>query len=194
MGYNNAMAIPGSRQARPDPRGNINPMAQTFDESEGVYRQPAQYSDEELAGRRRAEMMQMMGREDSTSTQGVPANLPRIAYPDTTAADAATFARGKDQAAQTGRASINAMQEELAGRGMLGGGVEANMTGQKVQQVAGHVNEITREQSIQHAESARQRAQQEYEGQITQRGQDISNANALAQRRQQRLQMIMSLY
>ena len=101
-------------------------------------------------------------------------NAARVTMPDTSAANAAIFARGKDQAGQTSRAAIDALRGSMAERGLLGSGIEGGETARIVGQAAGGMNEITREQSIQDAANLSRQAQTQYGGDITQRGQDLA--------------------
>ena len=120
-------------------------------------------------------------------------SLPPVAFPDTSAANAAVFGRAKDQAGQTARASLTALQNQMASRGILGSGIEGGNTARIIGEAAGGANEITREQAIQDAKAGNTRAAQEYQGRITQRGQDISAAQANAARQQQTLQGLLSV-
>lgn len=122
-----------------------------------------------------------------------PASLPPIAYPDTSAGVDAAFARGKDKAAANARASVRGLTEAMAARGILGSGIEAAGTGAIVGRAGQGVNELIREQSIQDANLAQQRAAQEYQGRIQQRGQDIGVAQENARRQTQALESLLNL-
>jgi hypothetical protein len=64
----------------------------------------------------------------------------------TEAARAAAFARAKDQAGQTGRAALDAIQNVLGATGRLGGGYEADAKAAVVGGARADVNEFTRDQ------------------------------------------------
>lgn len=100
--------------------------------------------------------------------------VPRVQAVDNTAANAARFGQAKDQAGQTARASLTALRDELGGRGMLGGGVEAGATSGLIERAAQGSNDMTRQNAITDANQANENAQLNYTGSITQRGQDES--------------------
>src|SRR3990167_7770732 len=82
---------------------------------------------------------------------GLGGTAPQVSMPDTSAARNAIFARAKDQAGQTARAALTGLQGEMAGRGLLGSGIEGSEMANIIGQAAGGVNEVTREQAIQDA-------------------------------------------
>ena len=120
---------------------------------------------------------QMMGQQAIAQQQNIAqsshVSRPGIAGADENAARAAAFARAKDQAALTARASLNALADELTGRGMLGSGEDFIRTSGVVNRAAQGVNEFTREQLIQDLNRNAQIADQTYQGNIAQRGQDL---------------------
>ena len=120
-------------------------------------------------------------------------SLPPIAFPDTSAATSAAYARAKDQTGLNTRAALTALQDQLAGSQLLGSGQEAAATRDIVGRGQGGLNEVTREQAIQDVGTAERRAGQEYQGRITQRGQDINAAQQAAARQQQVLQGLLSV-
>jgi hypothetical protein len=105
-------------------------------------------------------------------------SIAREQMPDTTGAVNAAFARGKDQAGLNARAALTGLQNEMAGRQMLGSGAEAGQTRQIIEHGAAGINEMNREQAIQDANMAGQRASEVYQGNITQRGQDMQAKQA----------------
>lgn len=139
--------------------------------------------------------MNLLGSSSSSGSGGAGGvgSLPAISMPDTSAANAAAFGRAKDRAGQTTRASLTALRDEMAGRGLRGSGIEAGEVGKTVARGAAGVNEFTREQAIQDAGNAADLAKQEYQGRIVQRGQDIGVAQANASRQQQQLDGLLSL-
>lgn len=132
------------------------------------------------------------GSGSATGAGGAGA-LPPIAMGDAAGASAAAFGRAKDQAGQTGRASLTALHNEMASRNMLGSGAEGGETARIVRDAASGSNEMSREQAIQDAKLGNDRAMADYSGRITQRSQDISNANQSANRQQQVLQGLLSV-
>lgn len=115
--------------------------------------------------------------------------LPRESYggADAEAARQAAFARAKDQAAQIARASLSGLRNVMGERGISGSNIEALKSAGIIGDVGGVLGDVNREQLI-HDLAAQQRgAEVQYEGGITQRGQDIQRE--LAQR-----QALMGLF
>lgn len=94
------------------------------------------------------------------------------------AARNAAFARAKDRAGQTARASLNALRETL-GPGALGGAREAQRTAEVLGGAAGDLGEFEREQLLQDLERAGQISNRERAAGLTERGQDIEAQRAL---------------
>lgn len=115
-----------------------------------------------------------------------------VTMPDTSAATGAAFARGKDQAGSTARAAVNALNDEMGSANMLGSGQEGTQLRQITEHAAAGSNELTREQAIQDATNANDNARMTYQGNITQRGQDINAQQQAAQRQQQMVQGLIS--
>ena len=103
-----------------------------------------------------------------------------VAPIDTTAADAAKFARARDQAGMTGRASLESLRGLMGETGQLGGGAEAAATRDIVQHAAGQMGEVGRDQAIQGTERNFQTALANQQSAVTQRGQDINAQEAQA--------------
>jgi hypothetical protein len=74
----------------------------------------------------------------------------------------------------------------MASRGMVGSGMEAALTNDIRAQAGGQLGDVIREQAIQDALTAENRAGTIYSGNIQQRGQDLSA-------QQQRLNLLPSL-
>lgn len=89
------------------------------------------------------------------------------------AAQANTFARAKDRAGDIGRSAMNSLAGVMGARGLTGSGLAANAAGGVINQQANQLGEVSRDQAITGANMARQRASEMYQGNITQRGQDI---------------------
>lgn len=98
--------------------------------------------------------------------------------PDTTAANAATFAAAKDQAGQTARGALTGLRDSLGERGMLGGGVEGAATQNVVNTATQGVNNQTRQNAVTDAANSEQNALAGYSGQVAMRGQDITAGTA----------------
>jgi hypothetical protein len=130
----------------------------------------------------------------SGSASGGSATLPgQVAFPNAQAGVDAAFARGKDKAALNARASLTGLTEALGSRNMLGGSTESQGIGEVVGRAGQGVNELIREQTIQDANLANDRAKLEYQGKIQQRGQDINAAQEQARQRQSSLNSLLSL-
>jgi hypothetical protein len=99
---------------------------------------------------------------------------------DETAARNAAFARAKEQAGSTARASLRSLQGVIDERGMTGSSTEAGLAGGAIGGAANTVGDFTREQLIQDLTRAGQIADMRYQGNITQRGQDLSRNQSLA--------------
>lgn len=93
---------------------------------------------------------------------------------DESAARAASFARAKEQAGSTARASLDALYDVMASSGRAGSGAEAAAAGGVVGGAAGDINDFTREQYIQDLDRSRDIADRDYAGDLTRRGQDTS--------------------
>ena len=133
-------------------------------------RQPFQQQSIPLPQRQQAQ--QIAPPPEPTGAGALPPE--RLAPPDTSEAEKATFNRAKDQQGLITRSALSGLQGSLAGRGMLGSGLEGRETGKIVQQGAGELGNLSREQAIQHAALGQKNAEAAFAGGITQRGQDIS--------------------
>ena len=98
---------------------------------------------------------------------------------DEQAARAAAFARAKDQAGQTARASLDALRSVMGERGILGGGMEGAGIASIIGGAQGELGEQGRMQAMSDVERAGQIADRNYAGGLTRRGQDISRKNSL---------------
>src|SRR5438477_8069182 len=70
---------------------------------------------------------------------------------DQRAGNAAAFNSAKDQVGKTGQAALTGLQGSLAGRGMLGSGIEARGTEQLAEAGAGQLGEVSRQQAVTNA-------------------------------------------
>lgn len=115
----------------------------------------------------------------SYSAQGGSTPTAHITAPDTTAAENAAFARAKDQVGLTTRGALSGLAGAMAGRGIVGSGVEGRGQRGTVNQGQQQLGDVSRQQAITHADLAQKNAESEYSGAITQRGQDISANEAM---------------
>ncbi len=106
--------------------------------------------------------------------------VPTLQMPDQSASSAASFAAAKDRVGKTSRASLDALRGELGASGMLGGGAEGQLTRDVIQSGAGELGQVSRDQAVKEADLAGDFAKTSYAGGITQRGQDVSAAEAQA--------------
>lgn len=108
-------------------------------------------------------------------------NIPGIAAPDFSEANRAAFARAKDQVGQTARGALTGLQSSMAGRGMLGSGLEGRGTAAVVNKGQQELGDVSRGQAIHDAEASQKAMELSYQGGITQREQDIGMAKSQAE-------------
>ncbi len=94
--------------------------------------------------------------------------------PGMEAKQAAEFARAKDLAGLTARSALTGLEGAMAGRGIVGSGVEGRGMASIINQGQQQLGEVGRQQAITGAELAQRNAETAYQGGITQRGQDVS--------------------
>lgn len=99
----------------------------------------------------------------------------------------AAFSRAKDQAGKIARASLTAIAEQMAGRGISGSGIEGLMEAGAIGGAGSSLIDVTRDQAISDAERAAKVNDLIYQGGIQQRGQDLSN-------RESYLALLRSIY
>jgi len=116
-----------------------------------------------------------MGSSSDTTTTGGGG----VEFPDTSAASNAAWLRAKDRTANTYRGALDALQNQMVGRGIEGSGIEAANTRGLMGAGAGELSDVAREQAIQDVASQLDIAKTKYQGGITQRGQNISLAPSL---------------
>jgi hypothetical protein len=110
------------------------------------------------------------------------AAIPRVTAPDTSAAQAAVFGRAKDQVGQETSGAMTALRSALAARGLLGAGLEAKGTANVLTKGQQQLGDTTREQAIQEGQRLSDFAKLGYQGDIEQRGQDITQSEGAANR------------
>lgn len=114
-------------------------------------------------------------------------DAPRIGGPagpgfDENAARAAAFARAKEQAGLNARASLDSLRGILDARGLGGEFGSSEMSSKVADLVAGghsQINDFTREQLISDLNRAAEISDMTYQGDITQRGQDLNRIQSL---------------
>ncbi len=118
-----------------------------------------------------------------TDPAGSPTTAEHIAgvtAPDMTDANAQIFGRAKDQAGQLGRASLQSLRDELGATGMLGSGSEAQSTADIAAKGLGQLGEVSRTNAVNEAAQKADFAKMKYQGDISQRGQDMADQQARA--------------
>ena len=202
--------VPSNPGFTPGPLGNMVGNELYNPETGGMQRTGAQKgtnAGQALKALQEASGLDLLGSSSSAgfgawggAGDGLGGTAPQVSMPDTSAARNAIFARAKDQAGQTARAALTGLQGEMAGRGLLGSGIEGSEMANIIGQAAGGVNEVTREQAIQDALAAARAGEVGYQGSITQRGQDLtargqnlSARDADAARRAQSIQGLLSV-
>lgn len=113
--------------------------------------------------------------------------VPGITDADRRGAEDAAFARAKDRIGLATQGLLRSVQNRFARRGLRGSGLERSAEMDAMESGAGQLGEVVRDQAIEGLRRQNQVADQTYQGDITQRGQDLS---ALAQRRQSILALL----
>lgn len=132
----------------------------------------------EAETRRIAAFSTMTGGGGDVHTQVTRSNLTGV---NEQAARDAAFARAKEQAGSTALSSLTAFKDIMAGSGKMGSSLEAGGMSDIVGGGANNLNEFTRDQLMLDLNRAADISDQEYQGNITQRGQDITaNGQRLA--------------
>jgi hypothetical protein len=137
-------------------------------------------------------MMGSFGMGGGSAQPAQPAVPAQFSMPDTSQAEAAMFARAKDQAGETSRGALTALRSELGGTGMLGSGNESRGTASILNTGQKQMGDVIREQTIQRANNAMKGAEVGYQGAIQQRGQDIQAQSNQAQLNLERLKLALS--
>jgi hypothetical protein len=115
---------------------------------------------------------------------GSTGSVGPLAMPDTSAADTANLNRTKDTVGQQSASALRGLRESLGARGMLGSGLESRGTEQIAEAGLGEMGDVARQQQIDNSNRTQHTAEVNYQGALTQRGQDIQAAEAAAQRNQ----------
>lgn len=116
-----------------------------------------------------------MGQPGATTIQHGTAGMQG----NETAARAAAFARAKEQAGRTANSALMSLRGLFEDSGTTGSTMEAAQAGNIIGGAGAGVNQFTRDQLMSDLARAAEIEDMQYQGGITQRGQDISAKNAL---------------
>lgn len=111
--------------------------------------------------------------------------VAHVAAPDLTKANDAAFARAKDKQGAINTASLTSLRSVLGGRNLLGSGAEYRGTSGIAQRGMGELGQVNRDNAMRDATAAENSASQNYQGDITQRGQDLAASSGSAQAQNQ---------
>lgn len=107
-----------------------------------------------------------------------PPRVPSKTPADTSAATAAEYGRARDTIGLESRAALNALSDEMASRGLSGSSIEGKEVGRVVTGGQRELGDVNRDMAMRELERQSQIEDRDYQGDITQRGQDIGHANA----------------
>lgn len=113
----------------------------------------------------------------TTTTTTTSAPRAREAGPQLPKGTDAALLRAKDQQGQIARSAVTGLRSVLGERGMLDSGAEAGAMGDIANSALGSISNVNREGLIQNEETQRQFGLAKYQGDVTQRGQDIGESN-----------------
>jgi hypothetical protein len=91
----------------------------------------------------------------------------------------AAFARAKEKAGQTARASMATLDDVAAERGLMGSSVQAGKAGAIVGGAANDIGEFLRDQAITESDRAADISDMDFMAQVSQRGQEMQRKQAL---------------
>jgi hypothetical protein len=95
------------------------------------------------------------------------------------AARNAAFARAKEKAGQTARASMSALDDIVAERGLMGSTMEASEAGRIVGGAGGEINQFLRDQAITESDRASEISDMDFMAEVSQRGQEMQRKQAM---------------
>lgn len=95
------------------------------------------------------------------------------------AAVEAEFARSKDKAGQIAKSAITGLSDSMAGRGLQGSGIEGEEMAKIINGQAGGLSDLNREQAIQGLQYQTHANDMQYQGDITQRAQNMGLTQSL---------------
>lgn len=163
---------------------SINPTGQTnYSNQSAQARQTEQMRLSALKDARDSFMSVTGGSGGAVSPTVAPPNVQG----DEQDARRQVFARAKDQAAQIARASVNAITENMAGRGVAGSGMEALKSAGAIQDSSNPLLALNAQQAATDVNRAADISDMSYTGAIQQRGQDMSQRSSY-------LNLLRSLY
>lgn len=160
-----------------------SPITQSSYEDQSMARLQAELAAQAREAAARTQAQAEQRRMAMLSTSGVGTTPGMVSHGDVTGDEAgarnAAFARAKEQAGQTALASLKALQEVMAGSGRMGSSMEAQGIADIVGEGMGDVNEFTRDKLIADLAREGEIADMNFQGQITQRGQNMSMTPSL---------------
>lgn len=121
----------------------------------------------------------------TTTTSGGGGGGDHVARPDFKPAGDANLLRAKDKQGQIAASALTGLRGALGERGMLGSGAETGGTADIAAKGLQSLTDVNREGLIQNDQAAQQYDLAGYQGDISQRGQDLSSNNAMAALRTQ---------
>lgn len=123
------------------------------------------------------------GSDMSGSGSLTPGSSPHVSLDQGAidAGDAAAFSRAKDTVGRNTAASLKSLTNQFAGRGLRGSSIEGGEIGRAVGAGAGQLDDVARSQAVAGSDRAVDLAKTAYQGDVTQRGQDIGANTAYAQ-------------
>jgi hypothetical protein len=124
------------------------------------------------------------------ATSLFPNTSPRVAdmpMPDRTAAEAATFGRAKDRVGRATQGLLKSVRNQFSSRGLSGSSLEGDQIGGALMAGHGQLGDTIRDQAIEGLNRSYDVLDKNYQGNIAQRGQDLSQE---AQRRESILALV----
>lgn len=119
------------------------------------------------------------------SITGAAGGSANVQYPggvspqQSQAAVEAEFARAKDKSGQIAKSAITGLNDSMAGRGMLGSGIHGDEMARIMSGQAGQLDDLNREQAIQGLQYQTHANDMQYQGDITQRAQNMGLTQSL---------------
>jgi hypothetical protein len=124
---------------------------------------------------------------------GGGAGVSPLQMADPSKANAAAYGTAKDQVGKSSRAAVTALNDLMGSQGMLGSGAQVQGTKDIVADASGQLGQVSRDQAQENAGLAQRTAELNYQGALTQRGQDIGAQEANARLALEQRQQYMSL-
>lgn len=108
----------------------------------------------------------------------IPPRIPQIPDADRTAAESAAFGRAKDRVGLATQGLLKSIRNNFAKRGLSGSPLAMSREAGALESGAGQIGEVIRDQAIEGLRRQYDVRDQNYQGDISQRGQDISAEQA----------------